>query len=39
MGTRQAALSQGRTNLALATLFFGTFVLGTAELLVAERLK
>ncbi|GAA2810153.1 MFS transporter [Nonomuraea dietziae] len=39
MGTRQAALSQGRTNLALATLFFGTFVLGTAELLVVGVLN
>ncbi|GAA3467580.1 MFS transporter [Nonomuraea roseola] len=39
MGPRQAALSQSRTNLALATLFFGTFVLGTAELLVVGVLN
>jgi MFS transporter, DHA1 family, inner membrane transport protein len=34
MSTKQAALSQGRTNLALATLFLSMFVLGSAELLV-----
>jgi DHA1 family inner membrane transport protein len=39
MGTQKAVLSQGRTNLALATLFLGTFVLGSAELLVVGVLK
>lgn len=34
MSTQQPALSRRRTNLALATLFLGTFVLGTAELIV-----
>jgi DHA1 family inner membrane transport protein len=34
MSSQQPALSQRRTNLALATLFLGTFVLGTAELIV-----
>jgi DHA1 family inner membrane transport protein len=34
MSTRQPALSRRRINLALATLFLGTFVLGTAELIV-----
>ena len=34
MSTEQTALSRGRTNLALATLFIGMFVLGTAELIV-----
>ena len=31
METPQTALSPGRTNLALATLFLGTFVLGSAN--------
>jgi hypothetical protein len=30
MSTQQAALGPGRANLALATLFFGMFVLGSA---------
>ncbi len=34
MSTQQAVPSQGRANLALATLFLGMFVLGSAELLV-----
>jgi DHA1 family inner membrane transport protein len=34
MTTHPQTLSQGRTNLALATLFLGTFVMGSAELLV-----
>jgi len=34
MSTRQTALSPGRANLALATLFSGMFVLGSGELLV-----
>jgi DHA1 family inner membrane transport protein len=34
MDTQQAALSPGRANLTLATLFLGMFVLGSAELLV-----
>jgi MFS transporter, DHA1 family, inner membrane transport protein len=34
MSTQQPALSRRRINLALATLFLGTFVLGTAELIV-----
>jgi MFS transporter, DHA1 family, inner membrane transport protein len=34
MGTRQAARSAGRANLALATLFLGMFVIGSTELLV-----
>lgn len=38
MGTPQAALSRGRTNLALATRFLGTFVLGSAELLAVAVL-
>ncbi|ONI84649.1 hypothetical protein ALI22I_29360 [Saccharothrix sp. ALI-22-I] len=39
MSTQQPALSPGRTNLALATLFLGTFVLGSAELLVVGVLN
>jgi DHA1 family inner membrane transport protein len=39
MTTHPSALSQGRTNLALATLFLGTFVMGSAELLVVGVLK
>ncbi|MFE3450285.1 MFS transporter [Nonomuraea sp. NPDC059194] len=39
MSTQQVALSRGRTNLALATLFFGVFVLGCAELLVVGVLN
>jgi DHA1 family inner membrane transport protein len=39
MKTQQAALSRGRTNLALATLFLGMFVLGSAELLVVGVLN
>ncbi|MFJ9522335.1 MFS transporter [Kitasatospora sp. NPDC101801] len=34
MSTQQTALSPGRANLALATLFLGMFVLGSGELLV-----
>jgi MFS transporter, DHA1 family, inner membrane transport protein len=34
MSTQQAALSPARADLALATLFFGMFVLGSGELLV-----
>ncbi|MDP9846698.1 MFS transporter [Streptosporangium lutulentum] len=34
MSIRQTALSPGRANLALATLFLGMFVLGSGELLV-----
>ena len=34
MGTQQTALSPGRVNLALATLFLGMFVMGSGELLV-----
>ncbi|MFI9010132.1 MFS transporter [Actinosynnema sp. NPDC053489] len=34
MSTQQAAVSPGRANLALATLFLGMFVLGSGELLV-----
>lgn len=34
MSTQQAALSPARSNLALATLFLGMFVLGSGELLV-----
>ncbi|WP_327564683.1 MFS transporter [Actinophytocola sp.] len=34
MSTQQTAVSQGRANLVLATLFLGMFVLGTAELIV-----
>jgi DHA1 family inner membrane transport protein len=34
MGMRQAVLSPGRANLALATLFLGMFVIGSTELLV-----
>ena len=39
MGTRQTALSPGRANLALATLFLGMFVLGSGELLVVGVLN
>jgi DHA1 family inner membrane transport protein len=39
MSTRQAAVSQGRANLALATLFLGMFVLGSAELIVVGMLN
>jgi DHA1 family inner membrane transport protein len=39
MSTALKALSRGRTNLALATLFLGTFVLGSAELLVVGVLN
>jgi len=38
-GTEQPALSQGRANLALATLFLGMFVMGSAELLVVGVLN
>ncbi|RKT87210.1 MFS transporter, DHA1 family, inner membrane transport protein [Saccharopolyspora antimicrobica] len=38
MSTPQATLSQGRTNLVLAALFFGVFVMGCAELLVVGML-
>ena len=37
-GTQPEALSRGRTNLALATLFLGMFVLGSGELLVVGLL-
>jgi DHA1 family inner membrane transport protein len=36
--TQPEALSRGRTNLALATLFLGVFVLGSGELLVVGLL-
>jgi MFS transporter, DHA1 family, inner membrane transport protein len=39
MSIRQAALSRGRSNLALAALFLGMFVLGTAELMVVGVLN
>ena len=39
MSTQQAALSRGRANLLLATLFFGVFVLGCAELPVVGVLN
>ncbi|MFL6140521.1 MAG: MFS transporter [Labedaea sp.] len=39
MTTQQVASSQGRTNLALAALFMGTFALGCAELLVVGVLN
>lgn len=39
MRRRQAVPSQRRANLVLATLFLGTFVLGTAELLVVGVLN
>jgi MFS transporter, DHA1 family, inner membrane transport protein len=39
MRTQQAAPSRGGTNLALATLFLGMFVLGSAELLVVGVLN
>jgi DHA1 family inner membrane transport protein len=39
MTTQQGAPSQRRTNLALATLFLGTFVLGSAELIVVGVLN
>ncbi|MDI5974598.1 MFS transporter [Amycolatopsis magusensis] len=39
MSTQQAALSPARTTLALATLFTGMFVLGSAELLVVGVLN
>jgi MFS transporter, DHA1 family, inner membrane transport protein len=39
MRTQQAALSRARTNLALATLFLGMFVLGSTELLVVGVLN
>ena len=39
MQTPQTALGRGRTNLALATLFLGTFVLGSAELLAVGVLN
>jgi DHA1 family inner membrane transport protein len=39
MCTPQAALSHGRANLVLAALFLGTFVLGSAELLVVGLLN
>jgi DHA1 family inner membrane transport protein len=39
MSTQQAALSPSRANLALATLFLGMFVLGSAELLVVGVLN
>ncbi|HEX8008763.1 MAG TPA: MFS transporter [Trebonia sp.] len=39
MSTQPRALSPARTNLVLATLFLGTFVLGSAELLVVGVLK
>jgi DHA1 family inner membrane transport protein len=39
MSTSQAAPGTGRANLVLATLFLGTFVLGSAELLVVGVLN
>jgi MFS transporter, DHA1 family, inner membrane transport protein len=39
MTTQHAALSPARANLALATLFLGMFVLGSAELLVVGVLN
>jgi DHA1 family inner membrane transport protein len=39
VSTQQPVLRQGRANLALATLFLGTFVLGSAELLVVGVLN
>ncbi|GAB3976967.1 MFS transporter [Actinoallomurus acanthiterrae] len=39
MSTQQTALSPGRANLALATLFLGMFVLGSGELLVVGVLN
>jgi hypothetical protein len=36
--TQPVALSRGKTNLALATLFLGMFVLGSGELLVVGLL-
>jgi MFS transporter, DHA1 family, inner membrane transport protein len=39
LSTPQTALSPRRTNLALATLFLGMFVLGSAELLVVGVLN
>lgn len=39
MNARQAVSGQRRANLALAALFLGTFVLGTAELLVVGVLN
>ncbi|TMQ91397.1 MFS transporter [Actinomadura soli] len=39
MSTQKATLSRRRTNLALATLFLGMFVLGSAELLVVGVLN
>lgn len=39
MSTQPAALGRGRANLVLATLFFGMFVLGCAELLVVGMLN
>ncbi|MEZ0115241.1 DHA1 family inner membrane transport protein [Catenulispora sp. EB89] len=39
MSAQKTALSPGRTNLALATLFLGMFVLGSGELLVVGVLN
>jgi DHA1 family inner membrane transport protein len=39
MSTQRDAMSRGRANLVLATLFLGMFVLGTAELLVVGVLN
>ncbi|MFI0353084.1 MFS transporter [Actinomadura sp. 9N407] len=39
MTTQPMALSRGRTNLTLATLFLGMFVLGSGELLVVGLLN
>lgn len=39
MSTQPVALSRGKTNLALATLFLGMFVLGSSELLVVGLLN
>jgi DHA1 family inner membrane transport protein len=39
MSTQQAAPGRSRTSLVLATLFFGVFVLGCAELLVVGMLN
>jgi DHA1 family inner membrane transport protein len=39
LSTQPVALSRGKTNLALATLFLGMFVLGSGELLVVGLLN
>jgi DHA1 family inner membrane transport protein len=39
ISTQPVALSRGKTNLALTTLFLGMFVLGSGELLVVGLLN